>query len=122
MLRSGLLAITDYPPAAATSARFVSSPLSPSDNWRPKRSANIRKPSMRCVRGYLPALRMPASYLAAGSRSSFQGVACSGKRLRRTGGVVPLRGYVERFWARPWERVGVEVVRRIEAAIEQGYT
>src|SRR3954447_4839727 len=31
-------------------------------------SANIRKPSVRLVRGYLPALRMAASYLAAGVR------------------------------------------------------
>ena len=54
--------------------------------------------------GYLPALRIVASYLAAGSRSSSQGVACSGKR-RRAGGVVPLIGYVDRFSGRPGERI-----------------
>jgi len=56
---------------------------------------------------------MAASYLAAGSRRSSQGVACSGKRRQRAGGVVPLIGYVDWFSAPPGERIAVKVSSRL---------
>ena len=56
---------------------------------------------------------MAASYLAAGSRSSSQGVACRGKRRRKARGVVHLIGYVDRFSVRPGERIAVKVSSRL---------